>query len=594
MNTPDLFSSRIAHGQSIVSALDRQSKLISRTRLLVFLTGVLWIWVMRSQIEILLLGLIVWLVGFLFLVHKNKKIDKELNIQRHLVMINQEEQKINAGEYAHRMSGDLFLNVFRRTENDLDVYGQGSLFQYIHRSVSDQGHEAFARSMITPYTQHEIILRQQSIQELTPRIDWRQRLMAIQQDHPIRYQTQQLMMEWLKIPKLAAVPRLWQILAITMPVIAIGMTVLHMVGKVDRSIFTSFVLGSFAVLIYFANQAGNWFRHLTRIAKELDTLLPCMKWIEQAEFKSVYLQRLIQGIQKPQAASDSIKTLNKILARYDYRMNPVVFIPLNFLVWWDLQQILALDKWRKKFNGNIDAWFDTLARLEELCSYAQLAYNNPDWVYPEIIEDWFVLETKAVAHPLLSTAKAVVNDFNLNPPNRLALITGSNMAGKSTFLRSIGTNILLASSGSPVHAKVFKISVSKVLTSMRISDNLQEETSTFYAELKKIKSILDAANAQDHVIILIDEMLRGTNGEDRKLGSHGLIKQLIQLGAVAIIASHDTSLSSFKDQYPDQVRNYYFDSYIDGDQLKFDYKIKEGVCSSANASFLMRKMGIDL
>ena len=195
---------------------------------------------------------------------------------------------------------------------------------------------------------------------------------------------------------------------------------------------------------------------------------------------------------------------------------------------------------------------------------------------------------------MLPKSKAVVNDFTMKSPNRIDLITGSNMAGKSTFLRALGTNMILAGIGSPVNAQSFILSPGKVMTSMRISDNLQEETSTFYAELKKIKAILDAVQQKLQVIILIDEMLRGTNTEDRKLGSRGLIHQLIQSGAVGIIASHDTALSTFKDQFDEAVKNYYFDSYIDQDTLKFDYKIKEGVCTSANASFLMKKMGIDI
>jgi DNA mismatch repair ATPase MutS len=256
--------------------------------------------------------------------------------------------------------------------------------------------------------------------------------------------------------------------------------------------------------------------------------------------------------------------------------------------------MIALFDWRKTFNGNIDHWYDSLARFEMFSSYGSLAFNKPEWCYPMIKNEWFTLETKEMGHPLISPSKMVTNNFSLTHPNHLALITGSNMAGKSTFLRSIGANMVLARAGSPVCASSFFWSPGQCLTSMRISDNLQEETSTFYAELKKVKKMIEAIKAHEKVILLIDEMLRGTNAEDRKLGVNAFVTQMIKANVVGIIASHDSTVYHFSNEFPDQVRPYYFDSHVENDELKFDYKIKSGTDTTANASFLMKKIGIDI
>jgi DNA mismatch repair ATPase MutS len=205
-----------------------------------------------------------------------------------------------------------------------------------------------------------------------------------------------------------------------------------------------------------------------------------------------------------------------------------------------------------------------------------------------------------VGHPLINAAKRVNNDISMNNRStglgeeELMLITGSNMAGKSTYLRSIGVNTVLAMAGAPVCATAFTLSPVQVISSMRIADNLEESTSTFYAELKKLKAIIDRVNARENVFILLDEILRGTNSLDRHTGSVALVKQLINHKAACIIATHDVELAKLKGLYPDNILNYHFDVQVANDELYFDYKLKEGICTSLNASILMKKIGIEL
>lgn len=538
------------------------------------------------------------MVLFFGFVTKSTKVDQQLQHQLHILAINQAEITSLLGKYQHRKTGNHYLSAYDDKINgmtrDLDVFGTGSLYQYIHRTRSDQGSDRIAQVLVHPSDAQTILERQKAIRELTPMIEWRQNLMATQMDSPITNTMQQVLQDWIRDKSYQSLPTGWLIISYAIPVFTISSTVLYALKLIPQNLFILLVILAFGILGYIATVATKWFKPLQRISKELDTLLPCLRLIENQTFNATWIHPYQSSVLKPLPASESIGQLNHIIAKFDYRLNPIVFIPMNFFLCWDLRQVLALIDWKKKFNGNILGWFDALAEFESLSSFANLSFNHPDWSYPTLKDDWFTFNARGLAHPLLLSSKVVTNDFVLNAPLQMALITGSNMAGKSTFLRSIGANMILANAGSPVHATQFIYSPGTVLTSMRISDNLQEETSTFYAELKKIKIILDAVNQKEKAIILIDEMLRGTNAEDRRIGSHGLINQLIRHGAVGVIASHDTGLSAFKDQYPDLVQTYYFDSHLEGDEIKFDYTLKEGICTSANASYLMKKMGIEI
>ena len=281
--------------------------------------------------------------------------------------------------------------------------------------------------------------------------------------------------------------------------------------------------------------------------------------------------------------------------RFDARLNVFAFFFLNSFLLWDLRQLLALNKWKQTHKESVTHWFAAISQMEVLCSLASLAFNQPHWCFPEIAEDHFTLIGKDFGHPLIMPAKRIDNTFSSMGTAKVALITGSNMGGKSTFLRSIGVNAVLAMMGSPVCAASFTISPVKLMSSMRIADNLAENTSTFYAELKKLKQIIEAVDQKEKVFILLDEIFRGTNSLDRHTGSIALIKQLIRQNAVAVIATHDVELTRLKDEYTQSISNYHFNVQVDkNDELFFDFKLKSGICQSMNATILMRKIGIDM
>jgi DNA mismatch repair ATPase MutS len=327
----------------------------------------------------------------------------------------------------------------------------------------------------------------------------------------------------------------------------------------------------------------------------VDALSLSIAAIEKEKFSSPFSIRLQQDLfANNEAASLKIRKLKKILDRLDIRYNIVLSAPLNLLLLWNLQQALDLEKWKRQYAADVENWFKVLGVFEALNSFAAIHFNNPGWVFPILHDKHFFLEATKLGHPLINKDKRVNNFIQMEDKGELMLVTGSNMAGKSTYLRSVGINVVLAMAGAPVCAASFRLSPVQLISSMRIADNLEESTSTFYAELKKLKTVIDKVNNGEKVFILLDEILRGTNSLDRHTGSEALIKQLIKKKAAGIIATHDLALAAIKTEYPSNILNYHFDVQVNNEELYFDYKLKPGVCTSLNASILMKKIGIEL
>jgi DNA mismatch repair ATPase MutS len=256
--------------------------------------------------------------------------------------------------------------------------------------------------------------------------------------------------------------------------------------------------------------------------------------------------------------------------------------------------MIDLIEWKKQNRDYVKLWIETMSETEVLVSQANFAFNHSEYCFPVIDDSFFHFEADGLGHPLIPVEKRVGNHCLIDGKGQIMLITGSNMAGKSTFLRSVGVNTVLAMMGSPVCASSFKASYVHIISSMRIADNLTENTSTFYAELKKLKTIIDKVNGKEKLLILMDEILRGTNSFDRHAGSEALLEQLIREKAVALVATHDDELGALEKKYPDSIHNFHFDVQVIGEELFFDFKLKDGICRSMNASILMKKIGINI
>jgi hypothetical protein len=314
--------------------------------------------------------------------------------------------------------------------------------------------------------------------------------------------------------------------------------------------------------------------------------------VTKTGFSSPYLVS-IRNCFVASGALQQIRTLKNRIKKLDYRLN-MAYIPVNTLFFFDYKHIVWLERWCADEGQKLPEWFDAIAKLEALSSFANMLHNNPKWAIPEIRDDYFHLEAKNTGHPLISEKERVCNDFSLIGAGQIAIVTGSNMSGKSTFERSIGVNMTLALAGAPVCAGAFTVTNCLLYTYMRIADNLEEHTSSFYTELKRLKKLIDITKDGQKVFFLLDEVLRGTNSRDRQIGSMALVRQLAGQRVSGIIATHDLALGELEQELPDNISNSHFDVRINGEDMSFDYKLYRGICASLNASILMKKIGIDV
>lgn len=587
---------RISLLQSGLDALTKKRTRLAWLRpgsLITSFTGCWFLWPYGIFLALLFLAFSLGL--FLYFVKLDLKNKDDIANQQLLIDINKQETEILSHRFLHLPDGSQFKPADHFYANDLDIFGKASLYQYISRTTSQQGNQLLAEWLLQPVTSEEILQRQQAVKELQQKTEWRQQLQAYGLPKQMTISTQNKIQQWLEQENTFLDKVSWKIIRIVLPVTSISIVVLYIADVIPLQWFNISMLLFMAVAFSITKWVMPVYNQLNKIAAEVEILSDSAQWIEKTEFKSSLLLHLQSAFNvQNQKASASIIQLRKIFSRLDYRFNPVVFIPLNTLLLWDLQQVLALEKWKQKNLHNTGNWFSSLANVEVLSSAANLAANHPSWAYPQLSTDDFVFMAKELGHPLIEKEKLVVNDFSSKGKQQINLVTGSNMAGKSTFLRSVGINIVLAHIGAPVCASSLVLSPVKVISSMRVSDNLEESTSTFYAELKKLKQIIDAVNQRENVFLLLDEILRGTNSSDRHTGSEALIKQLIRDDASGIVATHDLELTKLSASFPGNIHNYHFDAAIENEELYFDYKLKEGICKSMNASLLMKKIGIEL
>jgi hypothetical protein len=538
---------------------------------------------------------LILLIVFIRLVFADNKNKYAIQHTRHLIKINEDEVKALGDDYYHFAEGNEFIPKDHLYAKDLDIFGRASLFQYINRTTSEMGSNTLAKWLLEPSDAGTILKRQIAIKELSATTEWRQQLQAYGKEQIIKNTTQQRLGIWLNEPDKFLQFKHWGWIRYVLPAIILTVLFLNIFDDLPVRILNIFLL-VYAVIAYIiSKKVSPIHQQLSKMVAELDVLSDSIQAIEKVQFTSTLLQELqAQYQQQKSKSSYELNQLKKILERLDLRYNPVVFIPLDIFLLCDLQQVLALEKWKKHNEQNVLHWFEVLGNFEALNSLSTLSFNHPEWSFPVIHDKHFFIEGRQIGHPLISKTKRVVNDISIDKNGELMLVTGSNMAGKSTYLRSVGINIVLTMAGAPVCADRFILSPVQLISSMRIADNLEESTSTFYAELKKIKIIIDKVNKGENVFILLDEILRGTNSYDRHIGSIALIKQLIKHNAAGIIATHDVELAKMQEAYPVNILNYHFDVQVNNEELHFDYLLKPGICTSLNASILMKKIGIEL
>lgn len=546
----------------------------------------------------ILFGIIAITIGisiFLFLITKDVVNNRAIATTNTLITINKEEVAILNHQYYDRENGNQFIQPTHAYANDLDVFGTASLFQYINRCNTEQGKALLADNLLTAISKKAISNRQAAIKELQNQTQWQQVFQAIGKQSKITIATQQKINNWIQSDEQHLQANYWKILLPLYVSFTFSVLGLYLFDILSVTPFSGIMLLCLVVAFAQSRKVMASYTTLNNIVKEISVAEQLISTIEQSNFNAESLQHLqIQLTIGDSKASLAINELKRILNRFDVRLNVYLFLILNTFLLWDVWQIRALNKWKIANKNYVKIWFKVLAEIEVINTLSILAFNHPKWNFPTIANTHFTFDAINLGHPLIAEKKCITNSFTTDGTGNITLITGSNMAGKSTFLRSIGCNTVLALMGSVVCADIFTISHIRLMSSMRIADNLAENTSTFYAELKKLQSIIEAVNQHEKLFILLDEILRGTNSLDRHTGSKALIKQLIKQQAVAILATHDVELAKEENNHPQNITNYHFDVQVADDELYFDYKLKTGICKSLNASILMRKIGIEM
>ena len=596
LSPASLYQQQLSLHQEHLRLLLQKRKTLGWSRMIVFLVTL----IISYQVFVTagIYGLIPLVMGMgllLFLVARDVDNQQQIRNTRLLIRMNEEELQVLLHQFTHRPDGAGFAPEVHDYAHDLDLFGKASLYQWMNRCFSDGGKKLLAGSLLQAQPLTAIKARQQAMAELAPQLAWRQQLQAFAEQDPVTTHTEERTASWLSAKDRHFTGAHWKWIIVIYPVITLGSAAAAILGYIPGGSF-SFLYGIYLALsILLSRNTVGPYLQLSGIVKEIATLQRLVAWIENKSFEAPLLRQLQTAArQGHEPASVEIQRLKAILDRFDLRLNIAGLLFFNSFLLWDVRQMMALNAWRKKNRNAVPHWFHLIAETELLHSLATIRLNHPAWALPQFTEPHFHFFATQLGHPLLPDHARVCSDFHLEGIAKIGLITGSNMAGKSTFLRSLGVNTVLAQMGAPVCASALQLSHVHLMSSMRIADNLAENTSTFYAELKKLKTIIEAVNRNEKIFILLDEILRGTNSLDRHTGSAALIRQLIAQKAVAVIATHDVELAKLEETYPGSIQNYHFDVQVSGEELYFDYLLKHGVCTSLNASILMKKIGIRL
>ena len=510
------------------------------------------------------------------------------------ILINEQELRAMEYDFSEFDGGDDFINPAHLYTFDLDVFGEHSLFQYINRTSTPVGRQHLANWFNAHLEDKEAIeQRQQAVRELSSELDYRQQIRLLGLLYKGKPADIDEIKSWASSPSYYRKRALLRILPTAVTVINVLCIAAAFLGLLPSSV----AVGVFFCFVIFSSIFSKGIAKLQTTYGEklqiLSTYADQILLTEKKEMHSTVLQQLKSELKSRNlTASQAVRQLSKLMNALDQRGNLLMSSILNGLLFWELRQVMRIEKWKEMHAADLPRWIETIGEIDAYCSLATFAYNHPDYIFPEISSQPFCFQATDLGHPLMNRDKCVLNGIDIDKRPAFIIITGANMAGKSTYLRTVGINYLLACIGAPVWAQQMKIYPARLITSLRTSDSLTDNESYFFAELKRLKLIIDKLEAGEELFIILDEILKGTNSMDKQKGSFALIKQFMNMNANGIIATHDLLLGTLIDVFPENIRNYCFEADITNNELTFSYQMRNGVAQNMNACFLMKKMGI--
>ncbi|MEN8966134.1 MAG: DNA mismatch repair protein MutS [Polaribacter sp.] len=586
-NPLKFYSKRLKKLEEKAADLKKKSVNLSIFRFAVFLGTCFLVYLTFGTYPDVFIIAFLGVVLFAFLVVKHLDLKRKQNIVSKKIDINTTEIKVLHREFYHLKTGKEFINSRHFYSNDIDLFGVGSFFQYLNRTVTKDGKKELA-TLLTANKTDEILAKQEVVKELSKKTKWRQHFNAIASLVTVK-NTSNFITNWIVNYK-QTLPNVLNIFTKVFSVISVLLIGLVSVGFLSFNYMLAWFFFGLFITGIFLKKTSKLYAETDKVRETFKQYYELLNEIENEEFTSEILlqkQKIITSEHKN--ASTIFKKFARILDAFDQRNNIIIAVFGNGLFLSEIANAHKVEKWIATYKHTVKKWFEVVAFFDTQNALANFHFNHPKFIFPEITTQKQIIKATNLGHPLLNAKKRIDNNFTIDKA-QFFIVTGANMAGKSTFLRTVSLSIVMANCGLPVCASSFKYHPIKLITSMRTTDSLTEDESYFYSELKRLKFIVDEIAQEDYFIIL-DEILKGTNSKDKAIGSKKFVEKLTKSKSTGIIATHDVSLCELENEFS-SIENYYFDAEITNNELHFDYTLKSGVCKNMNASFLLKKMEI--
>ncbi len=590
-NPKEFYLNKIEGLKSEIQKLKGKRNVLTVAKLLVFIAIVVSIfYLLENQNTPQILALIGSLLAFIGLGVIDTKVNYNYHLKKQLEISVQTEVDYLNRDIKGLDSGIEFKDPKHFYSHDLDVFGRDSLFQFVNRTITKEGKSKLAQWLLgAKNSPQEIIAKQKVVEELKNLPDWRLLFNAtgnIKEDD----KKESSFKEWLE--NTALFNKKWKPFLYALIAGNAAIILSALIGNLNSNypFYSSGVL--LFIVFRFVKKTNKVHQNLDSFTKSFNHYNKLLQLVNQQAVKSELLTshkaKLFGGNHN---ALFAFQGASKILGAFDQRSNILVTIVLNALYMRDLFLLIRLDQWKEKYNPYLLEWIDTLAEIDVLSSLANYHFNHPEFIVPNPVSEK-IISARGLGHPSIPKELRICNNFELAENHRMDIITGANMAGKSTFLRTVGINLILAKCGGPVCAISFEFKPVTLFTSMRTTDDLADETSYFHAELLRLKQLIELAKSDEQIFIILDEILKGTNSKDKLNGSKRFLIGLLNLPVSGLVATHDLELGKLENAYPENFKNICFEIEINGNDINYDYKLKPGVSQNMNATLLMESMGL--
>lgn len=592
MKRQSFYSEQITLHQTTLRRIRKRRNLVTLLKLLVFTSFIAEISWLITHGSLNALFPLLSAIAFILLSRIDSRIVQRQKTTEKLILLNEQEIAALQGDFSAFPTGASFNNPIHAYSADLDLFGENSLYQQLNRTATTAGSLRLAQWMQYPCLEKDTLLeRQQAVSELADLPEWclRFRTGTIDNNLTSDYNLRKV---WrYASPKLLR-KRISRIALYTSNILTIACWLIVICGWLPASFALTLSAIQLLIIASCVRTINNFQRRIDRLIHHLSRELPTVSLIKEQTFQSAKLQKIRNELLHPDRnALQAFTELHKLQERIDQRGNVLLTIILDGLYMKDLHTLFHLERWVQKYERYIDHWDEQISETDALVSLATFCFNHPAYTFPAIDES-VILDARDAGHPLIHGRTCVTNDFHIGEDRRIYIITGANMAGKSTFLRTIGINLVLAQMGSVVCSSRFVFRPTSLFTSMRTTDNLAQETSYFHAELIRLRQLVCTANEGPDLFIILDEMLKGTNSIDKLNGSLAFLLRISKLPVSGLVATHDLALSQLHERFPERFENACFEITHRNTQINYDYKLRPGVSNTMNATLLMQQMGL--